>query len=147
MAKAENERWAGRETVGVVPLVTEMAQIGKRARTTGRVRVTTRVETEHRTLSEELWGETVEIERVPRDEPVESMPPIRTEDGVTIVPLVEERLYVEKRLVLVEEVRLRRLPTRETVEVPVELRAERAAVERVAPETATETETDDVSRS
>ncbi|MCL4767621.1 MAG: DUF2382 domain-containing protein [Hyphomicrobiaceae bacterium] len=134
MAETGKSGRSERETVAVVPLATETARIGKRVRTIGRVQVTTRTETERHILSEELRGEQVEIERIPRDEPVEAVPPIRTENGVTIIPLVEERLHVEKRLVLVEEIRLRRLQRTEIVEVPVEVRTERAVVERVAPE-------------
>lgn len=120
-----------RETVATVPLVAETAAISKRFRTTGKVRVKVRTETDRRTLTEELAGEDIEIERVPRNELVEAVPEVRTENDVTIIPLVEEQLVVEKRLVLVEEVRLHRVHTKQTVTVPVELRAERADVEHV----------------
>jgi hypothetical protein len=53
---------------------------------------------------------------------------------VTIVPVLEEVLFVEKRLVLKEELHIRRQATTETVEVPVTLRKQRAIVERVAGE-------------
>ena len=59
---------------------------------------------------------------------------MRTEDGVTIVPILEEVLFVEKRLVLKEELHIRRRVSTETVQVPVVLRKERAVVERVPPE-------------
>ena len=59
---------------------------------------------------------------------------MRTEEGVTIVPILEEVLFVEKRLVLKEELHIRRRVSSETVEVPVVLRKERAVVERVSPE-------------
>lgn len=119
------------ETVAILPLVTEAATVSKQFRTTGKVRVKVRTETERRELTEELAGEEIEIERIPRNEPVESVPQVRTEDGVTVIPLVEEQLVVEKRLVLVEEVHLRRVHTKQTVTVPVELRAERADIEHV----------------
>ncbi len=130
MAEADNNN-RRQETVATVPLVAEAATVSKRFRTTGRVRVKVRTETERRTLTEVLAGEEIEIERVPRNTQIEAVPQPRTEDGVTIIPLVEEQLVVEKRLVLVEEVHLRRVHTKQTVNVPVELRAERADVEHV----------------
>jgi len=134
MTKAEDKaddnrlRW---ETVAIVPLVAETAAVSKRFRTTGRVRVKVRTETERRMLVEELAGQEIEIERVPRNELIEAIPEVRTENGTTIIPLVEEQLVVEKRLVLVEEVRLHRVHTKQTVTVPVDLRAERADVEHI----------------
>lgn len=134
MTKAEDKaddnglRW---ETVAIVPLVAETAAVSKRFRTTGRVRVKVRTETERRMLVEELAGQEIEIERVPRNELIETIPEVRTENGTTIIPLVQEQLVVEKRLVLVEEVRLHRVHTKQTVTVPVDLRAERADVEHI----------------
>jgi stress response protein YsnF len=117
--------------VATVPLVAETAAVSKRFRTTGRVRVKVRTETERRMLVEELAGQEIEIERVPRNELIETIPEVRTENGTTIIPLVQEQLVVEKRLVLVEEVRLHRVQTKQTVTVPVDLRAERADVEHI----------------
>ena len=67
---------------------------------------------------------------MPVDQPVTTVPGIRTEDGVTIVPVLEEILVVEKRLVLKEEVRIEQEVSQETVELPVSLRKQRAVVER-----------------
>jgi stress response protein YsnF len=53
---------------------------------------------------------------------------------VTIIPVLEEVLVVEKRLVLKEEVHIRSTTSGEDVEVPVTLRRQRAVVERVGPE-------------
>ena len=53
---------------------------------------------------------------------------------MTIVPVVEEVLFVEKRLVLKEEMHIRRDVKTETVAVPVSLRKQEAVVERVAPQ-------------
>jgi stress response protein YsnF len=60
---------------------------------------------------------------------------VRTEGDVTILPVVEEVLVVETRLLLKEEIHVRRTATRETVEIPVTLRRQRAVVERVDPVT------------
>jgi stress response protein YsnF len=58
------------------------------------------------------------------------------EEGDTlVVPIVEEVAVVVKRLVLREEVRLRFAPTERPFEQAVDVRRQRAAVERVPPGT------------
>jgi stress response protein YsnF len=78
-----------------------------------------------------LERETVEVTRVPVDRVVDEAPAIRTENDVTIVPVLEEVLVVEKRLVLKEELHIRRQTRSEDVQVPVQLRKQRAVVERL----------------
>lgn len=113
-----------------IPLVEEEAHVGKRTRTTGRVRIRTEVDEVEQLVAAELMQERVEVERVPVDRIVDAAPPVRTEGDVTIVPVLEEVLVVEKRLVLKEELRIRRSRTQETEEIPVRLRKQRAVVER-----------------
>ena len=115
----------------VIPIVEEEARIAKRQVASGRVIVKTTVDTEERILKEMLSLETVEVERIPVNRVVDTIPQIRTDGDVTIIPVFEERLVVEKQLVLVEEVRIRRTGSVENVEVPITLRKERAAVERL----------------
>lgn len=81
-------------------------------------------------LRETLSHEEVEVERVPVDREVSAMPAIREEGDVTIVPVVEEILVVERRLRLKEELHIRKVRRTEEVEVPVTVRATRATVER-----------------
>ncbi|KQS75186.1 hypothetical protein ASG25_20725 [Rhizobium sp. Leaf384] len=78
-----------------------------------------------------LAGETVDISREPIGKEVDRIPQLRVEGDVTIIPVVEEIVVVEKRLVLVEEIRIRRLATSEDVQIPVTLRKQRAVVERI----------------
>ena len=118
----------------VVPILEEEAHVEKRRVTTGKVRIRSIVEDVEEIAAATLEEETVDITRVPVDRVVDEVPAVRTEDGVTIVPILEEVLFVEKRLVLKEELHIRRRVSTETVEVPIVLRKERAVVERVAPE-------------
>ncbi|WP_267427582.1 YsnF/AvaK domain-containing protein [Methylobacterium sp. GC_Met_2] len=120
-----------------LPLIEETARIDKRVVETGRVRVSTRTETVDQVLRESLRSDAVKVTRVPVDRmlPEGEVPPaMREEDGVTIIPVLEEILVVEKRLVLREEVHVRRTKADEVVEVPVTLRRQRAVVERVSPD-------------
>jgi stress response protein YsnF len=84
----------------VIPLVEETATVGKRQVVTGRVRVQTVTETVEELAHADVQRETVEVTRVPFDKVVETAPEIRTEGDVTIVPVLEEVLVVEKRLML-----------------------------------------------
>jgi stress response protein YsnF len=115
----------------VIPIVEEAAKIAKRQVVSDRVIVKTTVNTEERVLKEMLSQETVEVERIPVNRVVDVVPQLRTEGDVTIVPVFEERLVVEKQLFLVEEVRIRRTTSVESVEVPVTLRKELVTVERL----------------
>ena len=56
------------------------------------------------------------------------------------MPVVEEVVVVEKRLVLKEEIHIRRTAQTEAVEVPVTLRKQRAVVERLGPDTPSSSE-------
>ena len=80
----------------------------------------------------ELDEEQVEVTRVHVGREVTTAPEVRTEGDVVIVPVLEEVLVVEKRLVLKEELHIRRHVSKEVFEVPITLRKQRAVVERVA---------------
>jgi len=72
----------------------------------------------------------VEVEHVPVDRPIETMPSIRQEGDVTIIPVVEEVLKVERCLVLKEEVHIRRIKTTERHQEQVTLRKQEVLVAR-----------------
>ncbi|MCJ2124613.1 YsnF/AvaK domain-containing protein [Methylobacterium sp. J-077] len=124
------------ETV-TLPLIAETARIDRRAVETGRVRVSTRTETVEEVLRETLRSDHVGVTRVAINRTLaegEMPPAVREENGVTIIPVLEEILVVEKRLVLKEEVHVRQTTAGEDVEVPVTLRRQHAVIERVSPE-------------
>ena len=116
----------------VIPLLEEQARLEKREVVTGRVRVSTRVETFEEIAHALLRRDDVEVTRVAIGTPVEGpIPQVRTEGDVTIVPVLEEVLFVETRLVLKEELHIRKRTTTEQIEAPVTLRRQRADVERL----------------
>ena len=109
----------------------ERLEVKKRMVTTGKVRVVTHTETVEEVARAVLDGEEADIQTVEHDQPVVGpAPQIRTEEGVIIIPILEEILVVEKRLVLKREIRITKRRTSETVEIPVRLRKQRAKVER-----------------
>ena len=120
------------ETVAI-PLVEEQAHVGKREVDGDRLRVSTRTDVVEEHVSETLRTDAVQVTRVPVNRTLragEPAPAIRTEDNVTIIPVVEEIVVVEKRFVLKEEIHILREVTTETVDVPVTLRKQRAVIDR-----------------
>jgi stress response protein YsnF len=117
-----------------IPVVEEIATVGKQEVVTGRVRVRTITDTIEELAHAELQQEDVEVTRVPIDKVVESTPEIRTDGDVTIIPVMEEVLVIEKRLMLKEELHIRRRVATEAVQVPVTLHKQRAIVERETSE-------------
>src|ERR1700678_1232699 len=114
----------------VIPVFEESLSVAKRVVETARVRVS-RVTHDHQQLVDELLNhEKVEVEHVPVDRPVETMPSIRQEGDVTIIPIVEEVLKVERCLVLKEEVHIRRIKTTERHQEQVTLRKQEVLVSR-----------------
>lgn len=113
--------------------VDEQLRVETHARETGRVRARVVTETVEEPVEAAGWRETVDVERVPVGRPVDAVAPLREEDGVTVIPVYEEVLVVEKRLVLREEVRL--VTRREPIPGPgsITLRRQRVDVERLPP--------------
>jgi uncharacterized protein (TIGR02271 family) len=121
---------AHNEPETVIPLLEEQFSVAKRVVETARVRVS-RVTHDHQQLVDELLNnEKVEVEHVPIDRPIDAMPSIRQEGDVTIIPVVEEVLKVERCLVLKEEVHIRRIKTTERHQEQVTLRKQEVLVSR-----------------
>ena len=119
------------DTDSVIPLVEERIAIDKRAVETGKVRIRTVVEEKLERVSQDLERDDVTIERVPVNREVTEAPRVREENGVLIVPVLEEVVFIEKRLVLKEELHVHRNLKQERVEGAVRVKQMRADVERV----------------
>lgn len=114
-----------------IPLVEERLSVAKRDVVDGEVQVRTRTVATTEAFDVDLLSEEVDVTRVAVGVLVDVAPQVRTEGDVMIVPILEERLVVEKRLVLVEEIRIQRKNTFRTERVETELRKQIASVERV----------------
>ena len=113
--------------------VEERLSVGKRVRETGRVRVTRRVDAHTEVADEPLRRERVEVERVPVGRYVEAAEAVRDEGGVTVIPVYEEVLVVQKRLRLKEEVRITKRVEEAREPQEVTLRRATVEVERLDP--------------
>jgi uncharacterized protein (TIGR02271 family) len=119
---------AGRETV--IPVFEENLSVSKRVVEKARVRVSRVTHDYQQMVDELLQHEKVEVERVPVDRPVEAIPSVRQEGDVTIIPVVEEVVKIERHLVLKEEVHIRRVKQTERYQETITLRRQEAVISR-----------------
>jgi uncharacterized protein (TIGR02271 family) len=127
------------ETETRIPLVQEELSISKRQREKGRVVVQTIPRERQELVEQELERVDVEIERIPIDRVVETLPDIREEGDTLVIPVIEEVVVVEKRLVLREEIRVHRRRSVEQFQQSVTLRSEDVKIERLGPSDEPET--------
>ena len=115
----------------VIPVVAEEVAVGKREVEAGRVRVTKLVHEEQRVVDQTLAIEEVVVERVPVNRLAEGAVSVRQEGDTMIIPLLEEVLVVEKRLMVREEVRISKRRTEERRPQTVTLRKEDVKIDRI----------------
>jgi uncharacterized protein (TIGR02271 family) len=113
-----------------IPILQEELKIGKRTKETGSLLVRKKLHEREEVIDEPLLREEVEVTRVPVGRYVEESVPVREENGVIIVSLMEEVLVVEKRLLLKEEVHI--VKKQRNVREPrkTTVRSEEAIIER-----------------
>jgi uncharacterized protein (TIGR02271 family) len=111
-------------------LFSEELSVAKETLETGRVRISTHTNEREAVVDEDLARERVEIETVPLGVQIDTVPEVRQEGDTTIIPVVEEQLVVEGRLMLKEEVRIRRVRSTERHQEKVKLRYQEAVVTR-----------------
>jgi uncharacterized protein (TIGR02271 family) len=114
----------------VIPLVAEEVSIDKRKVVTGRVEIATMCHQREELVDELLAREQVEIERTPVGRPIEQSPGIREEGDTIVIPVLEEVLVVERRLILKEEIRIRRVRGAERHQERVNVRRQDVVVTR-----------------
>jgi uncharacterized protein (TIGR02271 family) len=117
---------------GTIPVLAEELVVDRQARVTGGVRLHKSVSERVALVDEPVVRERVTVERVTLNRPLAAgaIPVPREEDGVLIVPVIEEVLVVEKRLVLKEELHVRRTREEARERQEVTLRREHVDVER-----------------
>ena len=116
-------------------LLAEELSVGKETVETGRLRVSKETRTRDANIDATLFHEHAEVERLPIGRQIFEMPSIRQEGETTIIPVVEEVVHIERRLVLKEEVRITRRRTSERFQDRVTLRYQEAIIFRVQGQT------------
>ncbi len=115
----------------IIPVIEEEAFLDKRVVETGKVRISKRISEREETIDEPLFREEVTVERVAVNQYVDQMPQVRHEGDVMIIPVVQEQLVMQKRLVLVEELRVRKQVLETHQPQSVILRREDVEVRRI----------------
>src|SRR4051812_7747480 len=87
-----------------VPVIEEELVTGRREVKTGSVRVRKRVQRIRKSIEMPVVRDAVKVERVAVNRVVKEIPPIREEQGMLVIPVVEEEIVVRRRLVLREEI-------------------------------------------
>ena len=124
----------------VVPVLGERARVVKRATDAGGVRVSKVVREEEQAIDLPLAHDEVSVERVPVGRFIDTVPPTRREgDDCWVIPIVEEVLVVEKRLMLKEELRVRKTVVEAREPQTITLRREEPVIERLEPKPSVET--------
>ncbi|MGF7214474.1 uncharacterized protein (TIGR02271 family) [Spirosoma lacussanchae] len=121
--------WITTDSV-VIPVIEEQLRVETRQVETGRVRLIKAVQEVEETVAVSLTSETVDIERVPVNQTVAEPPPVRYEGDTTVYPVLKEILVIEKRLMLVEEVRVTRRRAVSTSAERASVRQETIVIER-----------------
>lgn len=116
-----------------IPVVEEQVQIGKDVVETGRIRVSKTVHEEQQIVDVPIIQEEVNVERVAINQYVATPPAVRYEGDTMVMPILREVLVVEKRLLLVEEVRITKHQTETRIPQQVTLRKEEIHLQRVSP--------------
>ena len=115
------------------PLYAEDLTVSKRQIPGDVVQVGTITRENECFVDETLNHERVQIDRIPIGRQVDAVPPVRQEGNTTILSVVEESIVIERRLILKEEVHIRRLHGSERHQEAVILRKQEAAVTRIEP--------------
>jgi len=119
------------EAVETIPVVIETARIDKRVVETGRAVIHKSVSERDEVIDALLARHDVSVERVPVDQVVSELPVPRQDGDAWVIPVMEERLVIEKQLVLKEELRIRTTTRHEAVQQTVRLRAEHVDIDAV----------------
>ena len=117
----------------VIPVIQEQATIDKRVVETGKVRISKHVREYEEIVDVPQVQEEVKMRRVPVNQFVDEAPQARTEGDETIIPVLEERYVVEKKLFLVEELHIRKERHETHNPQTVRVLKEEVEVERISP--------------
>jgi stress response protein YsnF len=114
----------------VLPVHKEEVTISRRVVAGDVVRISTVTEQREHLVDEPVFHERVEIEHVAIGREVDAVPDIVEDGDLTIIPVVEEIVVVQRRLMLKEELHVRRVRETSQHHEVVLLREQKAVVTR-----------------
>jgi len=115
----------------VIPIAEEQITIGKKLVDIGKVKIVKSIKEEDVKVDLPYTNEEIDIERISKNQYIESPPPVRYEGDTTIVPVYKEVVVVEKRLMLTEEIRITKKRKEGTTQQIVKVRKQVVNVEHI----------------
>jgi uncharacterized protein (TIGR02271 family) len=115
-----------------IPVIEEVPHIHKEVVETGQVVVRKTVHQETQAVNVPTRHDQVSVEHVPVNRYVDVPPPVRHEGDTMIIPVFREEVVVTTRILLVEEVHVRKQVVTTNTVHQVELRREAVTAERIA---------------
>lgn len=116
----------------IVPVIQEEVTFDKQIVETAKIRISKRVSQHEQLIDVPFFREQVSVERIPVNQVVEAAPQVRHEGDTMIIPVVEEQIFYQKRLVLVEELRVRKQIIEEHQPQQITLMKEEVEINRTA---------------
>ena len=127
----DQQQFNEQENSFTLPVVEETVNLEKKTIETSKVKISKTVNVDTETVNLLKVQDEVQIERISINEFVQTPPPpLRYEGNIIIIPVLQEVMVTEKRLLLIEEVRItkRKVESKESQEVV--LRKEEIKVQR-----------------
>ena len=127
----DQQQFNQHENSVTIPVIEETVHLEKKIIETGKVKISKIVNVDTETFNLVHIQDDIQIERIAINEFVQSPPPpLRYEGDTIIIPVLKEVMVTEKRLLLIEEVRItkRKVESKEIQEVV--LRKEEIKVQR-----------------
>ncbi|TDH21435.1 DUF2382 domain-containing protein [Segetibacter sp. 3557_3] len=114
-----------------IPIIEEHLQVEKKVVETGKVNISKTVHEETDQYNIPLTEQHVSVERIAKNEYLDVMPEaVRYEGDVMIIPVLKEVAVIEKKILLVEELRVTRVQSQRNETHEVTLRKEEIEVKR-----------------
>lgn len=113
-----------------IPVIKEKVAIDKRSIDTAKVRIKKNISERNVQLDVTEEQNNVHIERVPVDQIVDVEPKTRQEGDTLIIPVLREEMVIEKKTILVEEIRVTRNKDLTTRKVDVNLKEQEVNITR-----------------
>ena len=107
----------------------EKAKVDKKTVEKGKVRIVKKVVTEDEEVNVSVRRQEVNVERVPVNKYVDKAPGVRYEGNTTIISVVKEVPVVERKILLVEEIRITKKINTTEKKQTIPLRKEKVTVE------------------
>lgn len=115
----------------IIPIIQEDVVIGKEIVETGKVKISKKISEHQQTIDMPLLQEQVSVERVAINRFVDTPPEIRQDGDMMIIPVLEEQIVVQKRLVLIEELHVRKQVVEANHSEEVTVRKEDVDIKRI----------------